>query len=35
MSFDVLFNEMRGLGLNVELESIEDPDDDPTVPAAV
>jgi DNA-directed RNA polymerase subunit beta len=33
-SFNVLVKEMRSLGLNVELDSIEDPDDEPTALAA-
>ena len=33
-SFNVLVKEMRSLGLNVELDSIEDPDAEPTAIAA-
>ena len=33
-SFNVLVKEMRSLGLNVELDSIEDPDEAPTALAA-
>src|SRR4029079_14264606 len=33
-SFNVLVKEMRSLGLNVELDSIEDPDAEPTALAA-
>jgi len=33
-SFNVLVKEMRSLGLNVELDSVEDPDAEPTAIAA-
>jgi len=33
-SFNVLVKEMRSLGLSVELESIVDPDEEPTALAA-